>query len=268
MKLINYKSRRGIVNLLADFIVKKIDSQKKSIIQVSDFGHFFIVNGKTESSEILDCSKLRDEFISENQELLKSLNLEQINIMDLIKYKVKDWNVEEINFSFFNSERPIYSPHLHNYNFVDSSIYSLEYKDDFFYECSFEDKKTDLKKTFSPLHLSSEFPHGYSLKTHRAIFYYLEYVVLNIKNTIPLYNKINIYLKNEKNSEKEINIDFKIDGEDNDQVKSLVLDLFDFEFEKFCEKLVNYNFCDDLIYPFKEKSWLIKNINEKDLVLI
>ena len=34
MRLINKNSRRGVVNLLADFILSKIDKKENSIIQV------------------------------------------------------------------------------------------------------------------------------------------------------------------------------------------------------------------------------------------
>ena len=53
MRLINKNSRRGIVNLFADFILSKIKKTEKSIIQVTDCGAFMIVNGLTTSNEYL-----------------------------------------------------------------------------------------------------------------------------------------------------------------------------------------------------------------------
>ena len=90
MKLINLKTKKGVVNLFADFIISKIDSSLDTIIQVTDFNHFLIVNGTTESNELLDLKKIKDEFVSENQTLIKEVGYnENLSIMDLIQYNKK-----------------------------------------------------------------------------------------------------------------------------------------------------------------------------------
>ena len=54
MRKLDVNTRRGIVNLFADFILSKIDKKENSIIQVTDFEKFFVIRGITTSKEILD----------------------------------------------------------------------------------------------------------------------------------------------------------------------------------------------------------------------
>ena len=75
MRLINKNSRRGIVNLFADFIVSKIDPKEKSIIQITDCDVFMVVNGQTTSETELNIDELKNEFNETYKEILKSLGL-------------------------------------------------------------------------------------------------------------------------------------------------------------------------------------------------
>ena len=61
MRYINPKSRRGIINKFADFILCEIQKERKykTIIEVSDFGNFLVVAGKTESKSIIDLSEIK-----------------------------------------------------------------------------------------------------------------------------------------------------------------------------------------------------------------
>ena len=74
MRLINKNSRRGVVNLFADFILSKINNSHKSIIQVTDCGAFMVVNGLTTSEDLLDILKLKEEFV-ESFSLMTELSL-------------------------------------------------------------------------------------------------------------------------------------------------------------------------------------------------
>jgi hypothetical protein len=72
MKYINTNSNRGLVNKLADHILSKINSDQEynSVIEVTDCGKFFVINGMTNSNEVLDMPKIADEFTEQNKELL------------------------------------------------------------------------------------------------------------------------------------------------------------------------------------------------------
>ena len=62
MKLINLNSKKGVVSLFADFILKYINPSLNTVIKVTDLTHFFVINGMTESTELLDLNKLKDVF--------------------------------------------------------------------------------------------------------------------------------------------------------------------------------------------------------------
>ena len=61
MRKINKNSRRGIVNLFADFILTRIDKKENSIIQVTDCGPFVVINGQTTSNIQLDIQKITSQ---------------------------------------------------------------------------------------------------------------------------------------------------------------------------------------------------------------
>jgi phosphate starvation-inducible protein PhoH len=94
MRLFNKNSRRGIVNLFADFIVSKIDPKERSIIQITDCEVFMVVNGQTTSETELNIDELKNEFNETYKDILKSLGLEHFNVINIIKYGVDIPNIE------------------------------------------------------------------------------------------------------------------------------------------------------------------------------
>jgi hypothetical protein len=71
MRLFNKNSRRGIVNLFADFIVSKIDPKERSIIQITDCDVFMVVNGQTTSETELNIDELKNENDPRSEEFEK-----------------------------------------------------------------------------------------------------------------------------------------------------------------------------------------------------
>ena len=133
MRLINKNSRRGVVNLFADFILSKINNSHKSIIQVTDCGAFMVVNGLTTSEDLLDILKLKEEFVESFSDTLKSLEITDINIIDVIRYK------QEINSI--------------NKGWV--MINKNHFKEE--------------SEPINEISISSEFPYGYSLDCGRLM---------------------------------------------------------------------------------------------------
>jgi hypothetical protein len=269
MKLINLNSKRGIVNLFADFIIKEINPKYNSIIQVTDLNYFFIVNGITESKEILDLSKIKDKFISEYQHILKTNGItDNFNIMDLIMYDKKIINSEdrELSINYYNSSRPIYNPNI--INSIEENTLSVDFTHSPQFEINYNSVNNYNNFVFSELQISSSFPHGYSLKMGRSLLYYGEYIVYNIFNTI-FTDEISFNITNKKdNNGYPI---FKIHCEsifETSTIESLISDDFDFDFDKFEKSLVNYDFCDDIKKPTEVKPWLVKDINYKDLIIM
>jgi hypothetical protein len=113
MKYINPNSRRGIVNKLADYILNQIDKTQRTRLQVTDFKTFYVINGETNSDKVLDLSVIKESFYSENKEILTSLGVKQINIIDIIEYK-DPISQSDYHFDFYNSERPLYHQHTIN----------------------------------------------------------------------------------------------------------------------------------------------------------
>jgi hypothetical protein len=64
MNYINRYSNRGIVNNFADFVLKEINKDTKydTVVEITDCGKFFVINGMTSSSKILAMSDVKERF--------------------------------------------------------------------------------------------------------------------------------------------------------------------------------------------------------------
>jgi hypothetical protein len=274
MKYFNEKSNKGIVNLFADFLVKEINktNQYDVVIEVTDCGKFFVVNGLTNTDKILDMIQVKDNFYKEYQTLLDQFNYTNLNIIDLIMYEQELIKKFDYVFDFHNSSRPIYHIGLINdlidnpqpkSNSVSYNNNRLEYELDFS-----EDDTSNLSYyTYSPLNISSEFPHGYSLSMGRQELYYSEYICNQLFDVI-LTDKITFKYSSVKSDEDG---DFQIDITSNSihpkkDIISMVLDVFDFDMLVFNDKIKDYDIIEDLTIPFDKKPWLTKD-KTKDLIL-
>lgn len=273
MKLINLNSKKGIVNLLADFILERIDKKYESIIQVLDSQYFFLVYGVTESNNLLDMNKIKVDFVNEYQTLLESNGYSlHINVMDLIKYNEKPIKSSDRNLwvKLYNSERPIYHPDV-LYHKLTNSIHSVDYTTKLEYEVEFNSSfNTTRVYTNSQLIISSEFPFGYSLQCGRSLLYYSEYIMNQLFGKTIFANSIILNITNQKNSENEQIIEVVLDESPmyESKVQSIILDNFDFDFTNFESKLINYSYCDDIKKPTESKPWLVNDVIYRDLIMI
>lgn len=226
MVLMNLNTRKGIVNLFADYILNKIGSNSETIIQVTDCGSFFVVNGETEMSIDLNLSEITRSFESEFNNLLSD---RKINTIDLIKTNVKPTKNQNMWFTFFFDEKIFYIKKFIN-----------------------EESEID------PLQISSEFPFGYGIPIDRDKLYYSEYVcsqLFDLINTNTLKFKFSSELIDEFP-----NIEILGEGRYSmDQVKSMVLDVFDFDLIKFNKKIESYDVLRDLTHPSEHKPWSENN---------
>lgn len=270
MRLINLNSKRGVVNLFSDYILKKIDKDLDSVIQVTDFNHFFIVNGATESTKVLDLSKIKDEFISEYESLLNDVGYtNNISIMDLIKYNTKTTPSEDryLWSTFYNSARPVYHTEVCLASLSDKDYYSVDYNDGLVYEIDYNSIITPSKFTVTPFQISSEFPYGYSLSMGRLMFYYSEYIVNQII-TPSMSSKIDFLITNKKNEDDEQIIDIRFKSSISEEtIKSMILDNFSFDFIDFSKTINLYDICNDIKKPTEDKPWLVRDVNPKDLIV-
>lgn len=226
MRLINKNSRRGITNLFADFILSKIKRTEKSIIQVTDCGAFMIVNGLTTSNEYLDINKIKNEFKESFGDVLKELEMLDLNTIDVIRYN------EDI--------KPIHK----GWVIVNKNTFVEEPDPD-----------------ISEISISSEFPYGYSLDCGRINTYYSHYIMNHMFNLLGV-DEVSFYFTNEEEDEDlkiKIVSDSKIDKK---SIKSLILDVFDFDMESFREHLSDYNLIDDILNPNRDKPYLKQDLLE------
>jgi hypothetical protein len=275
MKYINEVSNRGIVNLFADFLVKEINKTNNYdvVIEVTDCGKFFVVNGMTNSDKILDMVVLKETFLENNKFLLKNFGYENVNIIDLIVYNRDLKKKTDYTFDFYNSERRIY----HNDILVtilenpQPKFNSITYNNRLEYELDYsEDDTTNLEYfTYSPLNITSEFPHGYSLSMGRQELYYSEYICNQLFDVILSTNR---YVQlTFKYSSIKVDEDNQIDVSVNSiypkkDIISMVLDVFDFDMLLFNDKIKDYDIMEDITNPFGDKPWLVKD-KIKDLIL-
>jgi hypothetical protein len=275
MKYINENSNRGIVNLFADFLVKEINKTQTYdvVIEVTDCGKFFVVNGMTTSDKILDIIKVRDSFVETYKSLMTKFGYETVNIIDLIVYDRDLKKKTDYTFDFYNSERRIY----HNDILVtilenpQPKFNSITYNNRLEYELDYsEEDTTNLEYfTYSPLNITSEFPHGYSLSMGRQELYYSEYICNQLFDVILSTNRYTQLtfkyssIKVDEDNQIDISVNSIYPKKD---IISMVLDVFDFDMLVFYDKIKDYDIIEDITNPFGDKPWLVKD-RIKDLKL-
>jgi hypothetical protein len=271
MKYINENSNRGLVNLFSDYIVNEINKTKQYdvVIEITDCGKFFVVNGMTNSDKILDMIKVKETFLESYKSLLTKFGYENINIIDLIMYNKDLSKKTEYTFDFYNSSRPIYHNDIIS-NVTENpqlKFNSILYTDKLEYELDYSE--TDTKQldyySYSPLNISSEFPHGYSLSMGRQELYYSEYICNQLFDVI-LTDKLTFKYSSIKiDDDNQINI-ISTSLFPKKDIISMVLDVFDFDMLKFKSTIKSYDIIEDISKPFDKKPWLVKD-RIKDLVI-
>jgi hypothetical protein len=220
MRKINKNSRRGIVNLLADFILTRIDKKENSIIQVTDCETFFVINGQTTSETVLDIEKIKTDFSEWFGDILKDVGIEKLNTIDVIRYGQEINNIEK-GWISVNKEVFVEEP---------EPIYELA--------------------------ITSEFPYGYSLNCGRLMTYYSHYI-FNHMYSLMGTDEVKFYFTKEEDEDEDLKIKIVSNSRYNkDIVKSLVLDVFSFDLTEFNEYVKDYDIMQDILFPGKEKPYL------------
>lgn len=230
MRLINKNSKRGIVNLFADFILSKIDKNENSIIQVSDVGSFYVVNGITTSETFLDINSIRDEFTEKFQDTLTELDIKSLNVIDIIKYNQLINNIEK-GWVKVNKTPFVEDP-----------------------------------EPLSEISINSEFPYGHSLNCGRLMVYYTHYMFNQVYSTI-MTDEVHFFFTKELDDDEDFNIRIvPKSGLDKSIIKSLILDLFDFDLEDFKTKVEGYDLTQDILDPTGKKPYLTQDRLEDVIV--
>ena len=223
MRKLEKNTRRYFVNLFADYILSKFDKNENTIIQVTDFENFVVVNGQTTSSNVLEMLELKSEFIESNKELFNSLDKKDLNVIDIIKY---DQEITDLKRGWIN---------------VNKSLY------------------VDQHDPISEINISSEFPYGHSLGCGRGMFYYSHYIFNHMYSLLGV-DKLYFHYSSDLDENEDYKI--KVVSESNyskDQITNLVLDVFDMDLTEFKERLSNYNFTEDITNPSLDKPYLVQD---------
>lgn len=259
MNYINFKSWRGLVNLFADYIVKQINTtgQYDTTLDVTYCGKFFVVNGFTNRKELMDMSQVKDKFVTEYKTYLNEFGIDNINIIDLVTYGVELEKKEEMWFKFYPSKRILYPQEVVDFdlNIVFDSI-----SPDMVIELDYGHPEiSNYPFTYTPLNITSSFPHGFSLTMGRDMLYYSEYICSHLDHNFRTGN-IDFKFSLKKNEDEDYNISITTESlyKDN-SIKSLILDVFDFNMTKFRTSVKNYDIIEDLTKPFEVKPWVTKD---------
>jgi hypothetical protein len=219
MRKINKNSRRGIVNLFADFILTRIDKKENSIIQVTDCESFMVIHGQTTSKDVLDMDKVKTDFFEWFGDILEDQGIKTINTIDVIRYGQEIKNIEK------------------GWVTVNKDVFVEE---------------TD------PVHelsVSSEFPYGYSLNCGRLMVYYSNYIFNHMYSLMGVDN-LKFYFTKEEDENEDLKIKIVSDSKYNKEIiKSLVLDVFSFDLTEFNEYVKDYDLLQDILFPGKDKPY-------------
>jgi len=223
MRKLEKNTRRYFVNLFADYILSKFDKSENTIIQVTDFENFVVVNGQTTSSNVLEMLELKSEFIESNKELFNSLDKKDLNVIDIIKY---DQEITDLKRGWIN---------------VNKSLY------------------VDQRDPISEINISSEFPYGHSLGCGRGMFYYSHYIFNHMYSLLGV-DKLYFHYSSELDKNEDYDIKVVSDSRySKSQITNLVLDVFDMDLTEFKERLSNYNFTEDITNPSLDKPYLVQD---------
>jgi hypothetical protein len=219
MRKINKNSKRGIVNLFADFILTRIDKKENSIIQVTDCESFMVIHGQTTSKDVLDLDKVKADFFEWFKDILDKVGIKQINTLDIIRYGEEITNIDK---GWVNVNKEVF---------------------------------TEEEEPVHQLSISSEFPYGYSLNCGRLMTYYSHYIFNHMYSLMDV-DDLKFYFTKEEDENEDLKIKILSESRYNqDIVKSLVLDVFSFDLEEFKEYVKDYDLLQDILFPGKDKPY-------------
>lgn len=245
-------SKLSLVNLFADFILNKIPKEEESIIQVVDCFNFYVIKGKTTHKEPLNIGELRDEFIVQFEELIGDRKL--THTIDLIEYDSKLAPVTSLTFPYHRSKNCSYT-NSQIKSFETNSSISTSYDYNFHLKPITEDNN---------LIFLSEFPHGYSLKQGRLLYYYGKHIFYNIPTTYPVSSLV-FELSTKKDDSNEQIFSVSNTNQPDEVLKSAILDVFDFDMSWLENEIKKVDWYTEITNPLDEYDFLKKKI--KDFVI-
>ena len=244
-------SRLSIVNLFADFILSKIPQENESIIQVIDCKNFFVLKGKTSSKDVLDMSKISDEFTLKFSKYMDGVKLS--HTIDLIEYDCSLKKSTELKHTYHYSQNCAY----HSKQIESFKLNEASYNYDYFVKEVLDDE----------LVLVSEFPHGYSLDQGRLLYYYGKHIIYGIPYNF-IYSSLTLLLSTEKHEDGDqiFSIYNNTTNEEESQLSSIVLDVYDFDMSWLRSEIKKVDWSFEITNPLEDYEFIKKK--NKDFILI
>jgi hypothetical protein len=210
--------------------------------------NFYVIKGKTTYKETLDIAKIKDEFTSKFEELLVDLKL--THTIDLIDYNSKLNPLDEITFSYHNNSNNC-SYHKHQCDeYLNDNTKSYGY--DFHVKPILENNN---------LIFCSEFPHGYSLKQGRLMYYYGKHIFYNIPYNYP-FSTLTFTMSTKKDESGDNQFSVKNSHQKDDEtLKSAILDVFDFDMSWLETEMKKVDWSIELTNPLQDYDFLKKKVD-------
>lgn len=260
---------KNLCNLLCDLIIKqygKVDANHKTEIKVIDLQQFIVLKGKTSINNPINYSMIFKSFVEE-----KNTSDKNFNVIDLIEYGVNPTsNFINLNINF-NSHRDLIIFEL------DKSVqgeYTINYDKNLILHNNnklfeFITQEPEFNG-FEGKTISSNYPFvsdnifGYSLDGPKLYEIYLRYISYNLfeKQLCKDINFELLYTGELKDLNWET-MDFKINSNSNipsiEWITSLILDLFDFDYNHIKKHLSldEYDFSNEILS--KDKCWMLRD---------
>mgnify|MGYP003704082025 CR=1 FL=1 len=230
--------RRFFVNLFSEFILNKFPKNSNTIIELADCENFLVIKGKTNYNEILDISKVKEEFISKYSELI---NKTSFHTIDLIEYNKSIEESERLFLQFYNSENPDYtSSQLKMFKEDNTKSYDENYE------------------IMDNMIISNTFPFSISLNKGRLLYYYGKHIMYNIPPTYPT-EKIEMIISSKS-------VEVYSNGDRDLTLESAILDMFDFEMGWISSEIEKVDLCDVIVNPLNDFEFLKRKV--KDFIII
>lgn len=238
--------RRSKCNLFGDYLIEKLGLDINSIIHVTDNNNFFVINGITESNELLGIYDLKDEFNKKYKDFFES---PITHTFDLIQYGM--------DLSPKTKHKGLYYLTSDNVSYHYTLMDQFSVSGDSFNHNGITTYK-DVESDFSPV--CSEFPHGYSYDQGRILHYYGKSIAYNITFKV-LGTKLELNLLREPNEDGEfIESVFLDDSFSDDKLKSYLLDTFDFNYNKVREEIKKVDLSLEITNPLEDYEFLKNKI--------
>lgn len=267
----NYLDGKNLCNIFANLIVRELQKESpdvKTEITVVNVRNFFIIKGRTTSSNVLNITDIISKFLS----TLPINPVENLRIIDVVLYNV-NFTFNPLSISNVFEKNPLHKNlqdfvNHHSNNNLYFNLILDELNSSILYDCDSKDEEqiynllsvkyenfSILKSDFSNLIYTSDRYYGLSMNYEKPYHILLNYIKNHVFN-LGISSKLNIGVSstNPYSEINNLNTSISLRGSKlivkEDWLESLLLDVFPMNYKEIIEKLdlLNYD-CSNEIIP-------------------